>query len=319
MCVMPAGAAAHADLALASSDAFAAWRGALLEAGLLVDMGVRGLYGRGREFERIVEAFDAYATRVAAPLGNEVMRFPPLFARSDYAKIDHIRNFPDLMGSVHTFTGGDREHAALLDKFARGGDWSRDLEPAAVMMTPAICYPLYPTSAGKLPPGGRRVDLLGYAFRHEPSDDPARMQLFRQREFVRLGTPAEALEHRDGWLDRGEEMLRSLGLPVSREVANDPFFGRGGKLMVATQREQDLKYELVVTIAPVDKPTAVASSNYHLEHFGEAFGIRTADGAVAHSACIGFGLERIALALLGTHGLDVNAWPREVRDVLALG
>src|SRR5690349_23266691 len=117
MCVMPSGAAAHADLGLASSDAFAAWRGALLEAGLLVDMGVRGLYGRGREFERIVEAFDAYATRVAAPLGNEVMRFPPLFARSDYAKIDHIRNFPDLMGSVHTFTGGDRrseEHTSEL-------------------------------------------------------------------------------------------------------------------------------------------------------------------------------------------------------------
>jgi hypothetical protein len=39
---------------------------------------------------------------------------------------------------------------------------------------------------------------------------------------------------------------------------------------------------------------------------------------VAHSACVGFGLERVALALFKRHGLDVGDWPREVRDVLAL-
>src|ERR1051325_6239171 len=47
-----------------------------------------------------------------------------------------------------------------------GEDWSRDLRPAEVMMTPAICYPLYPTIAGQMPEGGRRYDLLGFAFRH---------------------------------------------------------------------------------------------------------------------------------------------------------
>ena len=51
---------------------------------------------------------------------------------------------------------------------------------------------------------------------------------------------------------------------------------------------------------------------------GVAFDIRTHDGAVAHSACVGFGLERIALALFKTHGLDVSGWPLEVRNVLDL-
>ncbi len=50
-----------------------------------------------------------------------------------------------------------------------------------------------------------------------------------------------------------------------------------------------------------------------------AFDIRTADGNVAHSACVGFGLERVALALFRTHGLRVEDGPREVRDVLTLG
>ena len=55
-----------------------------------------------------------------------------------------------------------------------------------------------------------------------------------------------------------------------------------------------------------------------MDHFGETFGIRTSGGEVAHSACVGFGLERVALALFKTHGLEIDAWPGHVRDVLAL-
>jgi seryl-tRNA synthetase len=186
------------------------------------------------------------------------------------------------------------------------------------MMTPAICYPLYPTATGTLPEGGRRVDLQGYAFRHEPSDDPARMQIFRMHEFVRLGTPDQALEHRNFWLEKGAEVFRSVGLAVEPVIANDPFFGRGGKVQKAIQREQNLKYEFVIPICSTEKPTAIGSCNYHLDHFGVAFDIRTSDGEVAHSACVGFGLERVALALFKTHGFELAKWPGEVRDVLGL-
>jgi seryl-tRNA synthetase len=286
--------------------------------GLLIPLGVRGVYGRGADFERVIERFDALVSKEGGKLAPEVMRFPPIFSRANYEKIDHINNFPDLMGSLHTFTGGEKEHRAMLDKFQQKEDWSRDLAASQVMMTPAICYPLYPTATGTLPEGGRRVDLQGYAFRHEPSDDPARMQIFRMHEFVRLGTPDQALEHRNFWLEKGVEVFNSVGLPVEPVVANDPFFGRGGKVQKAIQREQNLKYEFVIPICSEEKPTAIGSSNYHLDHFGVAFDIRTHDGAVAHSACVGFGLERIALALFKTHGFELARWPGEVRDVLGL-
>ena len=253
-----------------------------------------------------------------AHLKPEVMRFPPVFSRQTYLCTDHVETFPDLMGSVHTFTGAERDHQALLQKKAAGGDWAGDLSPAGVMLVPAACYPLYPTAAGVLPAGGRLVDLRSFVFRHEPSDDPARMQSFRQREYVRLGTPGDALGHRDYWLRRAEEILQSVGLDVTPVVANDPFFGRGGKVMAASQKEQALKYELVAAVATPLKPTAVASCNCHLDHFGRAFDIRTADGAVAHSACVGFGLERIALALFRKHGFDPRAWPGDVRRTLEL-
>ncbi|MGE5095821.1 MAG: amino acid--[acyl-carrier-protein] ligase [Betaproteobacteria bacterium] len=318
---MPSAAAPDASLhSEPTGSAYEAYRDELIAAGLLVPMGVRGVYGRGGTFEHVIDRFDALVSKHGRELDPVVMRFPPIFARSHYERIDHIDNFPDLMGSVHTFTGDDREHRGMLAKFRAKEDWSRDLSAAEVMMTPAICYPLYPTiAAGKLPEGGLRVDLQGFAFRHEPSDDPARMQIFRMHEYVRVGTPAQALEHRQYWLDKGREILRSVGLEVEAVVANDPFFGRGGKVQKAIQREQALKFEFVIPICSTDKPTAIGSCNYHVDHFGVAFDIRSADGNVAHSACVGFGLERVALALFRTHGLRVEDWPREVRDVLALG
>jgi seryl-tRNA synthetase len=316
MCVVQT---THDDLALETADAYSLYRDELVEAGLLIPTGVRGVYGRGGVFENVITKFDALVSRHGAQLQPEVMRFPPIFNRAHYEQIDHINNFPDLMGSVHTFMGGDSEHKQMLGKFQRKEDWSRDLTAARVMMTPAICYPLYPTASGTLPPGGRRVDLQGFAFRHEPSDDPARMQIFRMHEFVRLGTPDEALEHRDYWLQRGQQIFRSVGLEVEPVIANDPFFGRGGKVQKALQREQNLKYEFVIPICSTEKPTAIGSSNYHLDHFGSVFDIKTADGEVAHSACVGFGLERVALALFKTHGLEPDSWPGSVRDVLALG
>ena len=319
MCVLPSSAVHDTTLhSEPSGSAYEAYRDELVAAGLLIPLGVRGVFGRSGTFEHVIDQFDALVTKHGRALNPVVMRFPPVFARSNYEKIDHINNFPDLMGSVHTFTGDDKAHRAMLSKFAAKEDWSRDLNASQVMMTPAICYPLYPTVAGKLPEGGIRVDLQGYAFRHEPSDDPARMQIFRMHEYVRIGTPAEALEHRQYWLDKTQEIFRSVGLDVEAVVANDPFFGRGGKVQKAIQREQALKFELVIPICSTDKPTAIGSCNYHLDHFGSVFDITTADGSVAHSACVGFGLERIALALFKKHSLRLEAWPREVRDVLAL-
>jgi hypothetical protein len=60
------------------------------------------------------------------------------------------------------------------------------------------------------------------------------------------------------------------------------------------------------------------SCNYHLSHFGETAGIRTSGGDVAHSACVAFGMERLALALLWAHGSDPATWPDGVREALAL-
>lgn len=290
----------------------------LVDARLLIPSGVDGVYGRSGTFENVIEHFEDYVTQMGAHLNPEVMRFPPIMNRQHYLCTDHIETFPNLMGSVHSFMGNEKELLGMIDVKQKQEDWSKCLDATEVMLVPAACYPLYPASTGTLPEGGRIVDLRTYVFRHEPSIDPARMQTFRQREYVRLGTPEQALEHRNYWLKRAEGMLHAVGLDAKPVVANDPFFGRGGRVMAATQREQDLKYELVVPVATAEKPTAVVSTNYHMDHFGHAFDIKSSDGEVAHTACIGFGLERIALGLFRTHGFGPKSWPAEVKKVLNL-
>ena len=47
--------------------------------------------------------------------------------------------------------------------------------------------------------------------------------------------------------------------------------------------------------------------------FGEAFGLSTHDYEVMHSACVGFGIERIVLGLIRSHGFESAMWPTPVR------
>ena len=45
-------------------------------------------------------------------------------------------------------------------------------------------------------------------------------------------------------------------------------------------------------------------------------GMTRADGGEVNTACLGFGHERVVIALLKTHGFDPETWPDAVRDEL---
>jgi seryl-tRNA synthetase len=301
-----------------TTDSQRAYRDELLKHGLLISMGVEGLYGRSGTFESIVEAVDQYVTRVGGGDGAEVMRFPPGISRQVFEESEYLKSFPQLAGTVHSFMGNDKDHAALLSALENKEDWTGQQKATQVVLTPAACYPVYPTLAGRgaLPQGGALVDVFSYCFRHEPSFEPTRMQLFRMREYIRMGSPEQVQEFRETWMKRGETMMSELGLPVTMDVANDPFFGRPGRMLAANQREQALKFELLIPVGSTENLTACLSFNYHKDKFALNWKLKQAQGELAHTACVGFGMERITLALLKHHGFDPGKWPTAVRSKL---
>lgn len=288
----------------------------LLQHGLLISSPTMGVYGRSGVFEDIVIQLENVITANYRTSMTEVMRFPPVISSETTRQSGYMKSFPQLLGVVHAFDGDHRQHRQLLKDMEDGHDWTHHLSTAGVVLTPAACYPVYGAVAGTLPEGGRLVDVSSYCFRHEPSSDPARMQSFRMREFVRIADPQTIQEWHGQWLTQGQAFLRSLGLEPVLAPANDPFFGPGGRLLAVSQQEQNLKYELLAPVGSEHPTTAVMSINYHQDHFGHDFHIFTAEESVAHTACVGFGLERITLALFRAHGFDIAAWPAEVRRKL---
>lgn len=283
---------------------------------LIIPVGVPGAFGRGAVFEDVLARFNDLVTRLARNDGAEVMAFPPILDRQVFEKSEYLDSFPQLAGTVFSFFGTDLQHKELSQRIHDKQPWDDLQKMTGVVLTPAACYPVYPSFTGTVPLEGRLVDMQNWVFRHEPSPEPTRMQAFRVREFVRVGSPDAVIEWRNMWLQRGVELLLSLGLPAKSDVAADPFFGRGGRMLAASQREQKLKFEVLVPVISEDKPTAVCSFNYHQEHFGKIFEINTPDGAIAQTACLGFGMERVVMALFRTHGFIPAEWPKAVREQL---
>ncbi len=303
----------------ASADQ-AAFLSRLLERGLLIASGVPGVYGHNQVFEEVRSGLDRLLTREAQLGGAIRMRFPPVVPRRQLEENGYLSSFPHLAGTVYAFEGSEREAELQAKRADRHEDWGEFQRMTDLVLTPAACYPVYPAVAARGPvcPGGVFVDAGGsWVFRHEPSHDPARRQIFHQHELVRIGEPSTVLAWRDEWAQRGLEVLGRLELDPSLDNASDPFFGRRGRMLAAGQREQALKFELVVDIGG-EAPTAVASFNHHQHHFSQVYGLELEGGEMAHTSCAGFGHERIVLALLYRHGLDPEAWPSTVQRELEL-
>src|SRR5262249_13726110 len=158
-----------------------------------------------------------------------------------------------------------------------GGDRATSLGPAGLVLNPAPRYPGYPIapSPGEVPGQGPLFDVPRDCFPPQPPKHLDRFQTLRGHENSCICRPPQ-IAHLLGRGRRGAQgMAARLGLAYRVEQANDPFFGRGGKLMAATQIEQSLKFELLVPLRSAEQPTACMSFNYHQDHFGKTWSLRT--------------------------------------------
>jgi seryl-tRNA synthetase len=288
-----------------------------MAATLFRPMGVDGVYARTALYEEVVEHLSLLISQHREPT-MEVLRFPPVMSRRQLEKSGYLKSFPNLLGCVCALHGTEAEIRAAADRFEAGGNWTASLAPADLVLSPAACYPVYPlvASRGPIPPAGLRFDVACDCFRHEPSKHLDRLQSFRMREYVCVGTPDEIIGFRERWIERARHLAERLDLDYEVAPASDPFFGRTGQVMAISQLQQALKFELLIPVRNAEQPTACMSFNYHLDHFGSVWGLRDETGAVVHTGCVAFGVDRLALALFARHGLEVRDWPAKTRGAL---
>jgi seryl-tRNA synthetase len=286
-----------------------------LTRSLLLPSPGSGVYARTALFERVIDGLTTFISRYREP-DTLILRFPPVMSRSQLERSGYLHSFPHLLGGVSCLQGNETEVHALVER----ADWVEELSATDLVLSPAACYPVYPLAAagGPIPAKGLLFDVASDCFRRESTHEIGRFQSFRMREFVCIGTPEQVLEFRTRWMCRAQRLAQLLGVTHRIVPASDPFFGRAGRLAAMSQLEQSLKFELLIPLRSEDEPTACMSFNCHRDHFSSVWNLKTEDGDKAHTGCVAFGLERLALALFKTHGLDLAKWPAVARENLSI-
>ena len=267
-------------------------------------------------FEKIIAMLRHGIANMAQDEPFRRLTIPPVISRRTIERAGYVASFPNLLGTVHTYGGTPKEWNALSPLAEEGGQWHVDQRISDLVLLPAACYPVYATLAGQTLAAPAKFAVEANCFRQEASSETGRLRTFRMVELVTAGGEEHCVTWRDHWLDRVAGWLSSMSLKVAIEEADDPFFGPGRKLYQAAQRAQKLKFELRVPVAE-GLVQAVASANYHKDHFGQVFGFESG-GELGQTACMAFGLERIALALIDAHGPRLGGWPATVtKGILA--
>jgi seryl-tRNA synthetase len=182
---------------------------------------------------------------------------------------------------------------------------------------PSACLSLYPMIAarGELPGDGLLTTVSAPCFRNEAGYGPERMRAFSMAEYVFFGEASQTDAFREDMIGRVQAWLQALELSGRLANASDPFFGRMGEILAERQRSANLKQELLLPIAEGSE-IAGFSFNDHKDFFCSRWDIRGANGDIAQSACVGVGLERLALAMLHRHGSTLDAWPAAFKSLL---
>jgi seryl-tRNA synthetase len=293
----------------------------LEERGELFGFG-RGRYGLGPRLLALLEFFDRQLLSDAVLTGAAPHQFPSLVGADVLERCGYLRSFPHSL----CFVSHLREDLAAIQGFAR--DARREegglvLDPEALsrvecLLSSTVCFHCYAWLEGRRLARPQSFTARGKCFRYESGNMRGLERLwdFTMRELIFVGPEEHVLAERERAVGRAAELLDAWGLSYEIKSAADPFFIDEYSAS-AFQMAFDLKYEVRASLPYKGKTLAVGSFNFHRDHFGSAFGIGCGGGGPANTACVGFGLERLALAFLAQHGLDAKDWPAPVAEGVA--
>jgi seryl-tRNA synthetase len=278
-----------------------------------------GRYGLGPQLTRLVRALDTAMEAIASDMAAPPYQFPSLIAAEVLDRCRYLANFPASLNLVSHL----REDLGLLQEFAKTAAWKDDAlqypasaaAPVDCLLSPSVCFHWYNWLRQSSLERPRSITALGKCFRYESSSLAGLERLwdFTMREIIFVGPEPFVLERRQACVEAASRLLDDLGLEYEIATATDPFFVDTFAVQAAFQHGFELKFELLCPLPYSGKKLAVGSINYHRDFFGRTFSIDH-QGQPAHTGCIGFGLERLALAIAAQHGPAMPSWPAWIRE-----
>jgi len=260
----------------------------------------------------------AVLTRFAAPFAACEEVYPNVIPIETLSHTQHFTSFPEHVHFVTHLT----EDLDVLENFAvRAGKKAdairprrREMARPQLVHNPATCYHCYASRKGQKLPGDTAVTAISRCHRYESANHAERGRLleFSLREVIFLGAPDFARNTREEVLGLIRKLAEDWQLYGELIPANDPFFTSDFEPKATQQRRLAMKFEYKAAM-PGRRGLAVMSSNLHGPTFGKAFGI-SLNGRPASTGCLGFGLERLAIALVAQHGPDASVWPAGLRQ-----
>jgi seryl-tRNA synthetase len=285
-----------------------------------------GLFIFREPFSSLMRFLDySFVTRIAKRFeGLTEESYPAVIHAETLNKTNHFTSFPE---HIHFLTHL-REDLDVIEAFSQSvrdaGGWKHD-DPLALdanmpkprfTMNPSTCYHCYEGLQDETLEGdGISVTAIAKCHRFEGKNhsDFGRLLDFSMREIIFVGKPEFVKENRLRSIDYLKELAAEWELDSVIELANDPFFTNDFQVKASFQRQQEMKYELRLTVPYIGKSIACSSVNFHSTTFGGAFNIKMGKRS-AVTGCVGFGIERWAFAFLAQYGLDEAAWPQTFRE-----
>lgn len=261
---------------------------------------------------------DAVVRRFARPFSAREESYPNSIPVADLAKAQHFSSFPE---HLHFLTHL-RQDLSVLDQFAgkareKGADATpqpAQLSAVQLVQNPSTCYHCYAARAGTQVEDNMAITALTKCHRFEAANhqDFGRLLEFSLREVIFLGEPDYVRDCREETLELVKSLATDWQIYGDLSPSNDPFFTSDFTAKAGQQIRMAMKFEFGAAIPGRDKTLAVMSSNLHGPTFSKSFKIRRPGGPL-HTGCLGFGLERLALAILAQHG-DRATWPARLGE-----
>ena len=267
----------------------------------------------------VMLAVDHTVQRWARELGAEEHRYPSLIAAEVLKRAGRDEWTFVIPSEAHAERARSRGTRALRQAESERTPGIPRSARNDKALAPAVCYHAYPRYQDKtLAQHPTILTALGRCYRHEDGNHVPleRLWEFNMREVIVLGTREQVEDTRLQLVRRVTDLVATLDLDTTIEVAADPFFASADEGRRLMQQAGALKHELLLTLEPNGRTIAAASFNHHLDYFGSRFGIALPNGSPAYSGCVAFGLERWVLAIFSQLGVDQTSWPAPAREWL---